>query len=173
MQPPGAPPQWSADGQWWWDGTRWRPRSEGGIVPPTYRQPTYSSPTYWQPPQLNYGQLPSTVPVVRSPGFRILLLVVLILDALLMGFLALGGLLSVIGGDTSAGNVVLFAFVGLVFAAAVLATVGVAIRASWSRVAAIVAGIAISLTCVGLVLGIPILIAAARAPDLRSEASGA
>jgi len=32
--------------------------------------------------------------------------------------------------------------------------------------AAIIAGIAISLTCIGLILGIPILVAAVRAPDL-------
>ena len=47
------------------------------------------------------------------------------------------------------------------------ATIGVAIRAPWSRVVAILAGIGVSVTCVGLVIGIPILVTAARAPDLR------
>jgi hypothetical protein len=48
--------------------------------------------------------------------------------------------------------------------AGTLPSVGVARRAAWARVTAIIAGVAVSVTCLGLVLGIPIIIAAARAP---------
>lgn len=30
--PPSQPPQWSADGRWWWDGQRWIPAT-GGVIP--------------------------------------------------------------------------------------------------------------------------------------------
>jgi len=149
--PPSAPPQWSPDGQWWWDGARWRPRSEGGIV-------AYP-PGSWQPP--------ARIVLTPSPGLRIVLLVALIIESLLFAVVAFAGVASVAGGETGAGNVALVAVVVLIFVLAVAATIGVAIRAPWSRVVAILAGIGISVTCVGLVIGIPILITAARAPDLR------
>ena len=102
-----------------------------------------------------------------SPGLRIVLLVALVIESLLFALLAFAGVASVAGGETGAGNVALVAVVVLIFLLAVAATIGVAIRAPWSRVVAILAGIGISVTCVGLVIGIPILVTAARAPDLR------
>jgi hypothetical protein len=62
--------------------------------------------------------------------------------------------------------VVLFTAFLIMFAVSALALLGVANRASWARGAAIAAGIVVSLSCLGLVLGIPIIIAAARAPNL-------
>jgi hypothetical protein len=37
-----APPQWSPDGRWWWDGNRWIPRERAlvnGVPPPRRRLP--------------------------------------------------------------------------------------------------------------------------------------
>jgi hypothetical protein len=103
-----------------------------------------------------------------TPGLRIFLLVVLALATGATGVLALFGVIGETASNNDSGTtgiVLAVAFV-LMFAASVLALVGVATRASWSRVAAIAAGVAVSLTCIGLVLGIPIVISAARAPDL-------
>jgi hypothetical protein len=157
QQPPSAPPQWSADGLWWWDGTRWRSRSESMTppAPPGYLPPSAG---YWVPPQ--------PAPLAPSPGLRIFLLVVLGVTTAVTGFFALLGVFGVTSGPTSGGDVALAAAFVLLLAVSVIALVGVSVRASWSRVAAIVAGVAVSFTCLGLVLGIPILVAAVRAPDL-------
>ena len=155
MQPPtSSPPQWSADGQWWWNGSEWRPRSE--ITPAL-------APGYWMPPPV-----PSSLQIALtpSPGLRIFLLLVLGIAGFLTGGLSLFGVLGVAGGANSSGDIVFFGATAFLFAIVLLALVGVAIRARWARLAAIIAGIAISLTCIGLILGIPILVAAARAPDL-------
>jgi len=48
----------------------------------------------------------------------------------------------------------------------VAALIGVVIRAAWSRWLAIASGILISWTVVGLLVGVPIVVTAARAPDL-------
>jgi hypothetical protein len=71
------------------------------------------------------------------------------------------------GGASDAGVDGLAAFFLLWFAITLLGLIGVSIRARWSRWAAIAAGIVVCVTCLGLVLGIPILITAARAPDLK------
>jgi len=128
------------------------------MAPP--QQPGYlpQPPGYWIPPQ--------PAPLAPSPGLRIFLLVVLGVSTPVTGFFALLGVFGVASGPTSPGDVALAAAFVLLLAATVIALVGVSVRASWSRVAAIVAGVALSLTCLGLVLGIPILVAAARAPDL-------
>jgi len=101
-----------------------------------------------------------------SPGLRIFLIVMLAITTAVTGLLALFGVLGVAAGaNDTAPITVAVAFVVLLIAS-VVALVGVSIRASWARVAAILAGVAVSITCFGLVLGIPILVAAARAPDL-------
>ncbi|MDQ6720635.1 MAG: hypothetical protein M3003_07560 [Candidatus Dormibacteraeota bacterium] len=112
--------------------------------------------------------MPSSLQIALtpSPGLRIFLLLVLGIAGFLTGGLTLFGVLGVAGGANSSGDIVFFGAIVLLFAIVLLALVGVAIRARWARLAAIIAGIAISLTCIGLILGIPILIAAARAPDL-------
>lgn len=128
--------------------------------PPGYWVP--AAPSVWAP----------------SPGLRTFLLVVLILNDLVTGFFALFGLLALadflglIGSDHTPGrpeDFVLIAVFVLLFALSLAATIGVARRSSWARVMALVAGAAVCLTCLGLVLGIPILIAASRAPLRKAQ----
>jgi hypothetical protein len=129
---------------------------------------------YGMPPPSGYG-MPAPPPsymaiaLTPSPGLRIFLLVVLSIAGFLTGLASLFGVLGVAGGANSTGDILFFAAFVVLFAVSLLALVGAAIRARWSRWAAIAAGIALSLTCLGLVLGIPILIAAARAPDLAKH----
>src|ERR1700730_1640796 len=119
--PPSSPRQWSTDGQWWWDGVRWRHFSE--TMPP---------------PPVGYG-LPPPVPgyaaiaLTPSPGLRIFLLVVLSIAAMITGAFSLFGLLGVTGGANSTGDIVLFAVFVALFGIVAGALVGVAIRARWSR----------------------------------------
>jgi hypothetical protein len=94
----------------------------------------------------------------------VFLLVVLIVTAVITGLFTLFGVLGVAGGATDTAPVVLLLTFVVLFALSVAATIGVATRSRWARIVAIAAGIAISLTCLGLVLGIPILVASARAP---------
>ncbi|SRR6266852_194627 len=163
QQPPGAPPQWSADGQWWWDGTQWQPRS--AVMPATPAQPGYVPPPpgYWMPPP------PS--PLAPSPGLRIFLIVVLAIAVLISSVFVLAGVSAFAGGANTSSDYTFAAVVAVLFAISVIALVGVSIRASWSRVAAILAGVVLSLTCLGSVLGIPIIVAAARAPNLTRPRS--
>jgi hypothetical protein len=123
-------------------------------------------PSYWVPPPV-----PSYAPVLLkpSPGLRILLLVELGIAGLITAAFSLFGLLAVTSGANSPEDIFLLALLVLLLAVSLLAFVGVAFRAPWSRAVAIIAGIAVSLTCVGLVLGIPILIAASRAELNRAR----
>jgi hypothetical protein len=147
----------SPDRVWRWDGAQWVPASESPVpsAPPLER---------WQP-----AAVASSAP---SPGLRQFLLVVLVVTSVITGLLALFGLLGVAAGPGHLDlNVLpLFLIFVVLFALPVAATVGVVRRANWARVVAIIAGVAVSLTCLGLVLGIPIIIAAARTP-LRAKAS--
>jgi hypothetical protein len=102
----------------------------------------------------------------------VFLLVVLIVDALISGVFTLAGVIAVTTGSTDTASIVLLLVFVVLFALSVAATIGVAMRSRWARIVAIAAGIAVSLTCLGLVLGIPILIAAARAPLSRSPSPG-
>jgi hypothetical protein len=127
------------------------------MPPPGYSVPP---PTFWMPP----------TPLKPSPGLRIVLLIALSMAMLITGLISLAGVINVASGSHSSGDIEFAAIVLALFAVSTLALVGVAIRAGWSRWAAIAAGIAVSLTCAGLVLGIPIIVTAARAPDLKRVA---
>ncbi|TMG14229.1 MAG: hypothetical protein E6I06_01510 [Chloroflexi bacterium] len=163
MQPPDrATPRWSPDLLWWWDGARWVPASQAPLPPPPAAPPGYYS---YVPPPASAGWAP-------SPGLRTFLLVFLGLDAGLTGLLSLFGTLGEIQNisqgatqDPSFATGIIFWLVFLaLFGLAILAIVGVARRSPWARWVALADGIVISLTCLGLVLGIPIIVAAARAP---------
>ena len=107
-----------------------------------------------------------------SPGLRIVLIVALSLEALLTGFLSFAFILGTAqqpSGDVF-GYLLGFAFLAM-FVLSGLALLGVSLRTTWSRWVAIAAGILISWTCVGAVIGIPVLVTAARAPDLTPRKS--
>ena len=110
-------------------------------------------------------------PLVPKPtlGLRVLLLVVLAVVGMITGLFSFFGLLGISNGATSPGDILFAGVVLFLCAVSLLAFAGVVIRASWARPVAIVAGTAISLTCFGMVLGIPILIAASRANLSRQQ----
>jgi hypothetical protein len=99
----------------------------------------------------------------RTLGLRILLLVLFAVVGMITGLFSFFELLGISNGFTSPGAITFAAVVLFLCGASLLAFGGIAIRASWARPIALVAGTAISFTCVGMVLGIPILIAASRA----------
>jgi hypothetical protein len=171
QQPPGSPdPRWSPDGRFWWDGVSWVPVSRSPLPAPP--------PASWGFDLMVFptGALTARAP---SPGLRQFLIVMLVLTDVVTGFFALVGLFALAGdlgifGATPesgavAGTVGLLVFSVLLFALTTIATIGVARRSSWAQVMASIAGVAVSLTCFGLVLGIPIVVAASRAP-LRKAA---
>lgn len=99
-----------------------------------------------------------------SPGLRTFLVVVLTIDVAITGFLTLFGVLGVTGGAQEPGGAILLAIFAVLLALAIAALVGVSLRSFWARWIALAAGIAVSLTCLGSVIGIPIIVAATRAP---------
>jgi len=101
---------------------------------------------------------------VRAASLRRWLLAMLIITDVLVGIYAIFGLVGVTGGETDAGSIALFIFFATLFTFSIGATVGVVIQARWARAVSIIAALGVSLTVVGLVLGIPIWILAARLP---------
>ena len=145
---------------WWWDGANWMPATQA----PVRQQPTVPPSYYTVPPPATYGWKP-------SPGLRPFLIVFLVIQSVLFGLFTLAGVAAVVGGPTDAGSLV-FLFVGAVlFALPAVALVGVFLRSAWARWVALASGIAVTLTCLGSVVGIPIIIAAARAPLGKPTAS--
>ena len=148
---------------WWWDGAKWVPANQAPVPQPPQGPPSYY---YSIPPPATSGWAP-------SPGLRTFLLIFLGLDAGLTGLLSLFGTLGEVQNlsqgsaredpNFAAGIIFWLVFVAL-FGLAIVAIVGVARRSPWARWVALADGIVISLTCLGLVLGIPIIVAAARAP---------
>jgi hypothetical protein len=111
----------------------------------------------------------------------VFLLVVLVTASVIWGLLTVFGILgesqNVMQGaifDSAQRNdfysgLALFGIFFVLFAISLSATIAVVKRASWARWAAVAAGVASCLTCLGAVVGIPILVAAARAPDLATR----
>ena len=160
QQPP--PPQFSPGGLFWWDGVRWVPRPGVPAMPGPARP--LPPPAYSMAPPGGYPTA-STFPK-PSPGLRIVLVVALAVDVGLTGLLMLIFLITGLPPDRTAVDFILtFAF-AVLFGLAVAALIGVVIRAAWSRWLAIASGILISWTVVGLLVGVPIVVTAARAPDL-------
>ena len=151
------PSRWSPDLRWWWDGTRWIPAEQAPIPPPPQ-----SPPSHWaQPPAYVFAP---AQPLQPSPGLRTFLIVVLAIDVVVTGFMSLFGVLGVAGGADEPGGAILLSVFVVLFALGVAGLVGVILRAVWARWVALAAGIAVCLTCLGMIIGIPIIVAAARAP---------
>ncbi len=141
---------------WWWDGRQWIPATQAPVPPPQFGMP---------PPLV----------LVPSPGLRSFLLVMLLIASLIWGLLTVFGILGESQNFNGAqwndfhSGLVFFGIIAVLFLISLIATIGVFARTSWARWAAIAAGIASCLTCLGLVIGIPILVAAARAPGLARK----
>ena len=70
-----APPQYSPDGQWWWDGTQWVPAPQAAAPPPWAGQPAAAAPPWastdqpqptWHGPQQPYPPYGAPVPAKPS-----------------------------------------------------------------------------------------------------------
>jgi hypothetical protein len=122
------------------------------------------------PPPPSYANLPAAYafappqPLQPSPGLRTFLIVFLAIDIAVTGLFSLFGLLAVAGGTDEPSGAIFWAVFLILLTLAVVGLVGVVARAVWARWVALAAGIAVSLTCLGLAIGIPIIVAAARAP---------
>jgi hypothetical protein len=163
MQAPPGPsgPQLSPDGNYWWDGARW----VAFVRPQAVAQ--------WQTPSAYRAAAPLSPPA--PPGIRPFLLVFLGLADVITVLMAVAGLLALLDYvgwpgpyDGPPVDPLTFALIGyfeLVAAITILATVTVATRLGpWARVTAIAAGALICMSCVGVVLGGPIVYGAIRAP---------
>jgi hypothetical protein len=93
---------------------------------------------------------------------RVFLIVMLAVATLLTGLMGLWGAVSVTGGYHD-GIFLWLLFVAL-FVLSLVALIGVLRRSAWGRWVALAAGIAVCITCLGALIGIPIVVAAARAP---------
>jgi hypothetical protein len=119
--------------------------------------------------------MPPPLVISPSPGLRVFLLVMLVIASVIWGLLTVFGILGESQNFSSAqkndfySGLVFFGIIAVLFLVSLTATIGVFARTSWARWAAIAAGIASSLTCLGLIIGIPILVAAARAPGLAKK----
>jgi hypothetical protein len=144
---------------WWWDGAKWVPATQQApsqpSVPPSY---------YAVPPPATFGLKP-------SPGLRPFLIVFLVLQALVFGLFTVAGIAAIASGPADSGSIVFWVVVAVLFVLPVAALVGVFMRASWARWVALGSGIAVSLTCLGSVFGIPIIVTASRAPLGKTKAS--
>jgi hypothetical protein len=75
-----APPQYSPDGRWWWDGYKWRPINAGdlpepgaGAAPPISADEEQGPPA--NPSQRSSFRLPVSLPVALAAGAALLVLV--------------------------------------------------------------------------------------------------
>lgn len=125
---------------------------------------------YSQPP-------PYTLPP-PSPGLRPFLIVVLVVADVVTGLFAIFGLpaladyLGLAGTDHTPGDAASYTLIAIfvvLFAVMLAATIGVVRRSGWARIVTFIAGGALTLTCLGSVLGIPIIVAAIRAPMKRPQ----
>ena len=145
---------------WWWDGMKWVPATQA----PQQMQPMVPPSYYSMPPPATFNWAP-------SPGLRVFLIVFLVLQALVFGLFLAAGVIAFATGTADPSSVVFLVVVLVLFALPAIALVGVLRRAAWARWVSLAAGIASTLTCLGSVLGIPILVSAARAPLGKPRAS--
>jgi hypothetical protein len=106
-------------------------------------------------------------PMPASINRQALLTLVIVADVItglvaLFALLSLAGMLGVGGANSSVdiGAIVFVVALLVPFPTVLAATIGVANRSAWARDVSIFAAVVLSLTCVGLLLGIPILVVA-------------
>jgi hypothetical protein len=92
----------------------------------------------------------------------VFLIVMLSVAAALNGLMGLVGTIAVTGGDTGAVSVSFWLLFIALFVLSSGALVGVVRQSTWGRWVALAAGIAVCFTILGSIIGIPIIVAAAR-----------
>jgi hypothetical protein len=144
---------------WWWDGLRWvlaNPAPAAAPPPPPAPPPAYG---YLPPP---YPYRPQGAGPLARSGLPVFLIVMLSVAAALNGLMGLVGTIAVTGGDTGAVSVSFWLLFIALFVLSSGALVGVVRRSTWGRWVALAAGIAVCFTILGSIIGIPIIVAAAR-----------
>ena len=108
---------------------------------------------------------------MRLASLRRYLLAMLIITDVLAGIFTVFGLVGVTGGATDTGSVALFVFFTTIFVLSMGATVGVVVQSRWYRAVSIIVGLLMFFTVVGAVIGIPMMIVAARLPVRAASSS--
>lgn len=124
------------------------------LVPPAAPPPRYAGAP--APPSTGPVILPVWVAIILGIGCGM---------SLLPGIVFVVVLFTQADPQTIAGAIAFSALFGLIFSAAVVALVGIVRRAAWARAMAIVAGVTFCLSCVGIILGVPVIIGAATAGE--------
>jgi hypothetical protein len=161
--PDSATPRWSPDRMWWWDGVRWVPANQAPVLPPPPPPPPVPPAYMYMPPAYAFAQ-PAGGMFAPSPGLRVFLIVMLSIAVVLNGLMSLWGTVTVTGGYNDSGSILFWSIFVALFVLSATGLLGVLRRSRWGRWAALAAGIALTFTCLEAVLGIPIIVAAARAP---------
>lgn len=107
---------------------------------------------------------------MRQASLRRWMLALLIIVDVLFGIFALTGLVGVTGGENDTFSVILFVYFAVVLALAIIGTIAVVVRARWVREVSIIVALGVSVTVVGLVLGVPIWIVASKLPARSPKA---
>lgn len=163
-----APPQFSPDGLFWWDGARWVPRALLPSVPAP-------GPVYQASPPVAWANARAAPPwyAKPSPGLRVVLIVFLGLETLIAGLFAVVFTFAALSGGQGLLSYGLGAFVWLTFVVSGVALAGVLVGASWSRSMAFASGVLMSWWIVGAFVGIPVMVCAARLELASYQAGGA
>jgi hypothetical protein len=98
----------------------------------------------------------------------VVLLVFLAVSIALNGFMSVMGTIGVTGGNTTPTSIFLWLAFIFLFVISAAGLLGVVMKRAWGRWVALAAGIALSVTLVGAVVGVPIIVAAARTPIDRA-----
>jgi len=101
-----------------------------------------------------------------TPGLRTALLACLAITSVIFGGISLIGLIAVTSTSFDPSTLPFFGVCFTLFGLSLASTIAVSLQRRPSKLLAIITGIALCLTCVGAVLGIPILITASRATNL-------
>ncbi len=117
--------------------------------------------------RLGYSAHHAASPFERpTPGLRTALLACLVIASVIFGGISLVGLIAVSGSSSDPSTLPFFGVCFTLFGLSLASTIAVSLQRRPSKLLAIITGVALCLTCVGAVLGIPILITASRATNL-------
>jgi hypothetical protein len=101
-----------------------------------------------------------------TPGLRTALSACLVITSVIFGGISLVGLIAVSSGSFDPSTLPFLGICFILFGLSLASTIAVSLQRRPAKLLTIITGIALCLTCVGAVLGIPILITASRATNL-------